>query len=75
MDHLDKILWGANPNTCKGDLILMYRTAPYSDIAYIFSARSALRPTRRSDAADTPYVIQRRRWRACRSLVCPSHRT
>jgi hypothetical protein len=30
--------WQANPNTRKGDLILMYRTAPYSDIAYLFVA-------------------------------------
>ena len=30
--------WRGNPGTKAGDLVLMYRTAPYSDIAYIFVA-------------------------------------
>jgi len=30
--------WRGNPQTKAGDLVLMYRTAPYSDIAYIFAA-------------------------------------
>jgi hypothetical protein len=30
--------WGANPNTCRGDLIVMYRSAPYSDLAYVLVA-------------------------------------
>jgi hypothetical protein len=30
--------WRANRRTKKGDLILMYRSAPYSDIAYVFVA-------------------------------------
>lgn len=58
LDHLDAILWGANPNTQRGDLVLMYRTAPYSDIAYIFTAASDPRLTKRSDRADSEYVIQ-----------------
>jgi hypothetical protein len=32
--------WRANKNTCQGDLILMYRTRPFSDIAYVFVAGS-----------------------------------
>jgi hypothetical protein len=58
LDHLDEILWGSNPNTRKGDVILMYRTAPYSDIAYIFLATSNPRPTERSDRADMKHVIE-----------------
>jgi hypothetical protein len=30
--------WRGNPGTKAGDLVLMYRSAPYSDIAYIFVA-------------------------------------
>jgi hypothetical protein len=40
--------WRGNRGTKAGDLVLMYRTAPYSDIAYIFRARSDARPTKRS---------------------------
>src|SRR4051794_18182441 len=40
--------WGANRNTRKGDLILMYRTAPYSDIAYVFVAAGDAYPTEQS---------------------------
>jgi hypothetical protein len=58
LDHLDGLLWGANPHTREGDLVLMYRTAPYSDIAYVFQAVSDPRPTRREDGADTTHVIQ-----------------
>lgn len=58
LDHLDAILWGSNPNTRRGDLVLMYRKAPYSDIAYIFRAGSDPRPTRREDKADTEKVIE-----------------
>jgi hypothetical protein len=32
--------WRGNPNTKAGDLILMYRSAPFSDIAYVFVAGS-----------------------------------
>src|SRR4051794_9164046 len=35
--------WRGNPETKAGDLVLMYRTAPYSDIAYIFVALSDAR--------------------------------
>jgi hypothetical protein len=58
LDHLDAILWGANPNAKRGDLVLMYRTAPYSDIPYVFVAGSDPRPTRKQDQADTDYVIE-----------------
>lgn len=40
--------WRGHPQTLTGDLILMYRTAPYSDLAYIFTAISDARPTRPS---------------------------
>ena len=58
LDHLDEILWGANPNARKGDIVLMYRTAPYSDFAYVFSATSDPRPTRPEDHADMDHVIE-----------------
>jgi hypothetical protein len=57
LDHLDGILWGSNPNTRRGDLVLMYRTAPYSDIAYMFRAASNPRQARREDGASTDEVI------------------
>jgi len=38
--------WAANRNTAAGDLILMYRTKPYSDIAYVFRALSNSRRSR-----------------------------
>src|ERR1700694_1775569 len=40
--------WRGNPKTKVGDLVLMYRTAPYSDIAYIFVAVSDAYETTRS---------------------------
>jgi TIR domain-containing protein len=58
LDHLDEILWGSNPNARQGDIVLMYRTAPYSDIAYVFSATSNPRPTQPCDHADTEHVIK-----------------
>src|SRR6266850_1369554 len=57
LDHLDAIRWGSNPHARRGDLVLMYRTAPYSDIAYIFRAASDPRPTRPEDQADATHVI------------------
>src|SRR5215467_2928215 len=32
--------WQGNPETRAGDLIVMYRSAPFSDIAYVFVAGS-----------------------------------
>jgi len=32
--------WRGNPGTRAGDLIVMYRSAPFSDIAYVFVAAS-----------------------------------
>lgn len=58
LDHFDNILWGANPNSRTGDIVLIYRKAPYSDLAYIFSATSDPRPTESTDRADMPYVIE-----------------
>jgi len=58
LDHLDAILWGSNPHTRQGDLVLMYRSAPFSDIAYIFTAASNPRPAASSDRVDAKYVIQ-----------------
>jgi TIR domain len=57
LDHLEAIQWGANPHARRGDLVLMYRTAPYSDIAYIFRAASDPTPTRPGDEADATHVI------------------
>jgi TIR domain len=42
--------WRGNPKTEAGDLILMYRTAPYSDIAYVFVALGNAYKTNRSPA-------------------------
>lgn len=58
LDHLEAILWGSNPNTRRGDLILMYRTAPYSDFPYMFVATSDPRPTLKKDHADASHVIE-----------------
>lgn len=35
-----QIIWRANQHTAQDDIILMYRTAPYQDIAHLFRARS-----------------------------------
>ena len=32
LDHLDSVIWGANPNSKKGDLILMYRKEQYREL-------------------------------------------
>lgn len=40
--------WRAHSQIRCGDLVLMYRTAPYSDLAYIFTAISDARPARPS---------------------------
>jgi len=37
--------WRGNPGTRAGDLIVMYRSAPFSDIAYVFTAASNAWPT------------------------------
>jgi hypothetical protein len=37
--------WRGNPGTRAGDLIVMYRSAPFSDIAYVFMAASNSWPT------------------------------
>ena len=58
LDHLNNLIWGANGNARKGDLILMYRTAPFSDIAYVFKAQSDARRTKPEDKADTSFVIR-----------------
>jgi hypothetical protein len=42
--------WRGNPETEIGDLVLMYRTAPYSDIAYVFVALGNAYKTSRSVA-------------------------
>lgn len=58
LDHLEDIWWGSNPHTRQGDIVLMYRTAPYSDIAYVFSATSNPRPAEPADGTDMSYVIE-----------------
>lgn len=60
LDHLDALLWGSNPNARQGDLVLMYRTAPYSDLAYVFTAASDAREAKRGDRADAKFVIHLR---------------
>lgn len=46
--------WQANRHTRAGDLILMYRTAPFKDIAYVFVARS---DARKVEHWHGPYAI------------------
>lgn len=58
LDHFDSLWWGANPNSRKGDIVLIYRKAPYSDLAYVFLATSDPRPTEPADRADMAYVIE-----------------
>jgi hypothetical protein len=69
--------WRANPNTKAGDLILMYRTKPFSDIAYVFVARSDARKVNNwywKDAIDIadgyrlPRVITLEELRSTKSL-------
>lgn len=54
--HRTKVTWGANPFTSKGDIALIYRCAPYSDIAYAFTVVSQPRATRPQDGTDSPYA-------------------
>jgi hypothetical protein len=49
--------WGANRRTRSGDLILMYRRAPFSDIAYVFVARSDARATAKTRDWDHKYAV------------------
>ena len=53
----EQVRWGANPNTRAGDLVLMYRTAPLSDIAYFFRAASDARPAERTATWQWDYAI------------------
>ena len=50
--------WAANPNTEKGDLILMYRSHPYSDIAYVFIAADDAQETKRTKSWDWDWGVQ-----------------
>jgi O-acetyl-ADP-ribose deacetylase (regulator of RNase III) len=56
--HRDQVTWGANPNTNAGDIVLMYRTAPYSDIAYLFRAALDARPAPRTATWQWDYAIE-----------------
>lgn len=49
--------WQANRLTKAGDLIIMYRSAPYSDIAYVFVAKSDARRTRPADRVPWKFVV------------------
>jgi len=56
--HESSLTWGANPFTSKGDIVLMYRCAPFSDIAYAFTALSAPRTSVRADGTDAKHAIE-----------------
>jgi hypothetical protein len=58
LDHLSSVVWGANRHARKGDVILIYRTAPFSDIKHLFVAGSNGRATRKEDLSDTEYVVE-----------------
>ena len=55
--HEVNLTWAANPFTSQHDIVLMYRRAPFSDIAYVFTAVSAPRVTMKSDGTDAEYAI------------------
>ncbi len=56
LEDEDEIIWASSKDTRKGDIVLMYRGFPHSDIAYIFKAKG--------DAHDDEYY--RKKWRnAC----------
>ncbi|HJQ39984.1 MAG TPA: toll/interleukin-1 receptor domain-containing protein [Thermoanaerobaculia bacterium] len=57
LDHLDSLTWGANSHTRKGDIILMYRGAPYKDIFYSFEALSDPEPADRRSQVYLPDII------------------
>ena len=46
LEQGERLTWGANHHTLAGDMVLMYRTPPYSDIAYLFRATSDARPVK-----------------------------
>jgi hypothetical protein len=48
LDHADSTKWQANLLTKEGDLVLMYRTTPYKDIASVFVAKNDARETSRT---------------------------
>jgi hypothetical protein len=50
--------WRGNPGTRAGDLIVMYRTAPFSDIAYVFMAASNAWPTPRETAWPWKHAVE-----------------
>jgi len=54
----DRLTWGANRHTRAGDLVLMYRTAPYSDIAYLFRAQTDARPAEKTATWRWDYAIE-----------------
>jgi hypothetical protein len=49
LERGDAHTWAANPNSRKGDVILMYRTAPYSDFRYVFQALADARAAKPSE--------------------------
>ena len=57
LDHLDSLIWGANEHTRKGDIVLMYRGAPYRDIVYSFEALSDPEPADRRSQSYLPHII------------------
>lgn len=53
----DRATWGANEHTQARDLVLIYRTAPYSDIAYLFRAANDPQPSSRIQIFRRNYAI------------------
>jgi hypothetical protein len=51
------VLWGANRHTRAGDVVLMYRTAPYSDIAYLFRAEGDAREAEQTATWRWDYAV------------------
>jgi hypothetical protein len=50
--------WRGNPDTRAGDLIVMYRSAPFSDIAYVFIAASNAWPTPREKRWPWKFAVE-----------------
>lgn len=55
LEEEEKVHWRANPNTHAGDIVLMYRRDPYTDLAYIFRAIDDP-DLRTEDGAEMPWI-------------------
>jgi hypothetical protein len=57
LERQDRVLWGANRHTRAGDIVLMYRTAPHSDVAYLFRAEGDAREAEQTATWRWDYAV------------------